>query len=174
MNDTTKTKFITDVNVEEKEIKVRQPFKLSKENQRRFVRLEISSPMSLKKIKDAFGNFWPQGAGFTIDGVILNISAGGVLVELDQSLNEGDIVSMRFTLQDVETLENVLGTVKRTEQDDSYYLAGIEFVSRDYLLDKISQAEMEMLSENLSDFEGTVQDVLKKYIHRERVPSDAE
>jgi len=169
MTDTTKTKFISEVSMQEKEIKVRPPFKLHTDNQRRFVRLEISSPMSLKKVKDVFGNFRQHKEEFTISGTILNISEGGILVELDQPLNEGDIVSMRFTLQGVVTLENVLGTVKRTDQDNTCYLAGIEFVDRNYLLDKLSQAEMEMISENLSDFETTVQDVLKKYIYRERV-----
>lgn len=169
MKNTTKVKFVTDVDVKDTEIKVRRPFRLDKENQRRFVRLEISSPMSLNKIKDTFGNFWPAGEGYTIDGDILNISAGGVLVEIDQPLNEGDIVAMRFSLQEAETLDNVLGTIKRTDQDESCYLVGIEFIGRDYLLDKLSEGEMEMLSENLSNFTQTVQDVLKKYIYRERV-----
>jgi len=93
MEDITKTKFVSDVDVNEAEIEVRRPFRLKREKQRRFVRLEISSPMSLKKIKDAFGNFWPAGEGYTIEGVVLNISAGGVLVEVDEPLNEGDIVS---------------------------------------------------------------------------------
>ena len=169
MKDTTRVKFVTDVDVNDTEIKVRRPFRLDKENQRQFVRLEISSPMSLNKIKDTFGNFWPAGEGYTIDGDILNISAGGVLVEIDQPLNEGDIVVMRFSLQGAETLDNVLGTIKRTDQDESCYLVGIEFIGRDYLLDKLSEGEMEMLSENLSNFTQTVQDVLKKYIYRERV-----
>lgn len=169
MKDTTRVKFVTDVDVNDTEIKVRRPFRLDKENQRQFVRLEISSPMSLNKIKDTFGNFWPAGEGYTIDGDILNISAGGVLVEIDQPLNEGDIVAMRFSLQGAETLDNVLGTIKRTDQDESCYLVGIEFIGRDYLLDKLSEGEMEMLSENLSNFTQTVQDVLKKYIYRERV-----
>jgi hypothetical protein len=173
MKDSTRAKFISDVKMEEQGIKVRRPFKLSSEKQRRFVRLEISSPMSLKKIKDIFGNLWPQGTGFTIEGTILNISVSGVLVEIDQPLNEGDIVAMRFTLQGVETLENVLGIVKRTDQDETVHLAGIEFVNKEHLADKLSQAEMEMLAENLSDFQGTIHDVLKKYIHREASPPHA-
>jgi hypothetical protein len=171
MKDTTRTKFVTDVDVKDTEIKVRRPFRLDKENQRRFVRLEISSPMSLNKIKDIFGNFWSTGEGYTIGGNILNISAGGVLVEIDQPLNEGDIVAMRFSLEEGETLDNILGTVKRVDQDESCYLIGIEFIGRDYLLDKLSEGELEMLSENLSDFTQTVHDVLKKYIYREPVVS---
>lgn len=170
MKDSTKTTFISEVRMEEDGIKIHRPFKLSTENQRRFVRLEISSPMSLKKIKDVFGNFWPHGTGFTIEGNILNISAGGVLVEIDQPLNEGDIVAMQFTLQGIETLKNVLGIVKRTDQEDTFYLTGIEFVERERLMDKLSRAEMEILMENLSDFKGTIHDVLKKYIYREPSP----
>jgi hypothetical protein len=174
MKDTTRMKFIKDVDVNDTAIKVRRPFRLDRENQRRFVRLEISSPTSLNKIKDIFGNFWPVGEGYTIDGDILNISAGGVLIEIDQPLNEGDIVDMRFSLQGDETLDNVLGTVKRVDQDESCYLVGIEFIGRDYLLDRLSEGEMQMLSENLSDFTQTVHDVLKKYIYRERVVSHGE
>ncbi len=169
MKDTTRTKFITDVDVKNTEVKVRRPFRLDQDNQRRFVRLEISSPVSLNKIKDIFGNFWPAGEGYTIEGDILNISATGLLVEIDQPLNEGDIVAMRFFLQGVETLDNVLGAVKRIERDEGRYLAGLEFIGRDYLLDKLSRGELEMLSENLSNFTQTVQDVLKKYTYREGV-----
>ncbi len=167
MNKTTKAKFVSDIDVAGKEIKVRPPFKLTTENQRRYVRLEISSPMTLRKIKDVFGNFWAHGTSFTIDGTILNISAGGVLLEVDQPLNEGDIISMFFTLQENETLENVLGAVKRTDRDDTTFLAGVEFVGKNYLMDKLSQAELDMLSENLSDLENTVQKVLQKYVYRE-------
>ena len=169
MKDTTRVKFVTDVDVKDTEIKVRRPFRLDKENQRRFVRLEILSPMSLNKIKDIFGNFWPAGEGYMIDGNILNISVGGVLVEIDQPLNEGDIVAMRFSLQGAESLDNVLGTIKRVDQDEGCSLVGIEFIDRDYLLDKLSEGELEMLSESLSNFAQTVQDVLKRYIYRERV-----
>jgi len=176
MKDRKSTRFVSDVDVTDPGVKVRSPFRLERDNQRRFVRLEISSPMSLNKIKDIFGNFWPVSGGYAIDGIILNISPGGVLVEVDEPLNEGDVVSMKFSLsaggqtyrQGVETLDNVLGIVKRTDQEEKCCLVGIEFISKDYLRDKLSQGELEMLSENLSDFTQTVQDVLKKYIYHER------
>jgi len=170
MKNTTKARFVSDVEVKDSNLRVRPPFRLNRENHRRFVRFEISSPMTLHKIKDIFGNFWPSDEEHAINGVILNISAGGILVEIDQPLSENDIVSMRFSLQGVETLENVLGTVKRTDQEENCCLAGIEFVGREYLCDKLSQGELEMLPENLSHFYQRVQDVLGKYIYHERVP----
>jgi hypothetical protein len=174
MKDIDKTKFVSDVDVDDKGIKARPPFKLATENQRRFVRLEISAPVKLRKVKDVCGNFWPRGTGFTLEGVILNISPGGVLVEIDQPLNEGDIVSMTFTLQGNVTLENVLGAVKRADRDEEVFLVGIEFVNRNYLMDTLSQAELDLLAEDLSGFEETVQEVLQKYLYRERVSHHVE
>jgi len=168
MKDTSKVRFVSDVDMDEKDIKGRKPFKVSSENQRRFVRLEISSPMWLKKLKDVFGNFWPDQGGPVIDGTILNISGGGVLVELGEPVNEGDIVSMCFTLQGEESLESVLGLVKRSDVEDDFCLVGIEFVDRRRLRDLLSQGELDILSTEFSDFGESVKDCLQKYLYNEK------
>jgi len=74
---------------------------------------------------------------------------------------------MRFILQDVEKLDNVLGLVKRVDPDGEGCLVGIEFISRENLKDMLSQAEIDLLSENISGFEATVQQVLGRYLYRE-------
>lgn len=165
MKHTTRTKFISDVDVTEKNLKARKPFRISNENKRQFVRLEISTPMSLRKIKDIFGNFWPTEEEYNVAGEILNISAGGVLVDLDHPLNEHDIVSMKFSMQDVKALDNVLGLVKRVEHDEECYLTGIEFVSHQQLEDRLSTAELRLLDDNFGDFSHRVTNVLKQYIY---------
>ncbi|MEA3296432.1 MAG: PilZ domain-containing protein [candidate division Zixibacteria bacterium] len=165
MKDTSRMKFVSETDVDSKRIGIRRPLKIDHDEQRQFVRLGISSPMSLTMIKDILGDFWSSGRDYDIDGTILNISAGGVLVELEQPLNEGDIVAMRFSLEEVESLEGVLGLVKRCEQDEDCYLTGIEFVTRQNLGDKLSQSEMELLSDNFSHFDRTVQKVLSRYIY---------
>lgn len=173
MRNISRTKFVSDVDVKGTALNIRHPFRLSQENQRRFVRLEISSPMSLYMIKDIFGNFQTGEQEFTIDGKILNLSMGGVLIEVDQSLNEGDIVAMRFSLQEGETIDNVLGVIKRSDQDGDCCLAGIEFVDRDHLADKLSQGEMDILSDRLTDFKDSIRQVLERYVYQERVVNDA-
>ncbi len=145
-----------------------EPFILERDEQRRFVRLEISTPMQIRKIKDAGGAFWAGGERRVINGLLLNISAGGVLVEVDQPVCEGEIVCLRFTLQDVESLDSVLGLVKRTDDDGEGLLVGIEFVTREYLTDIFSRAEMELLDDKLADFDERVREVLNRYIHRTR------
>ena len=174
MSNSDKVKFVHDVDAQEAEFQARKPFKVEKEENRRFVRLEISSPMSMQRIKDAGGDFSPEGDWHTLHAMILNISAGGVLVELDQPLREGDIVSMHFTLQEIESLDHILGLVKRAEQNEGFFMAGIEFVSREHLNDILSQGEIDLLPDTMASFTESVRDVLNRYIFRERIASQPE
>ena len=173
MTTTRDPKFVNDIPAEDTDIQARKPFKIERDNKRRFVRLEISSPMSLKKIRNIGGGFWPDGDWHVIEGYILNISAGGVLVELDQVVNEGDIVCMHFTLQDVEHLDNILGLVKRVDSEPDCYIAGIEFITRDYLIDHFSSAECDMLAPELTNFDESVRHILDKYVVRSATADEA-
>ncbi len=168
MTEQERTKFISDVEVTSDTIRVKKPLRLHDENQRRFIRLTISSPINFQRIKDIFGNFSPKADDYPIDGTILNISEGGVLAELDQPLNEGDIVAMRIVMEQVEPLEGVLGLVKRCDHDEDFHLVGIQFVRRDDLADKLSQSEMDLLSEDLNHFSQTVQELLGRYLQKTR------
>jgi len=159
-----KTRHVREVAAERKVIRARRPFKVVEEEKRRFIRLEIAAPMSLKRIKGAEGHYRIQNDWNVINGLILNLSAGGVLVDLDQAIEEGDVVSMHFTLQEKEQLENVLGLVKRVDIDSEGCLAGIEFVSRESLADRLSRAEMELLGEEHTNFNSSVRQVLSRYV----------
>ena len=169
MKDSSKVRFVEDVDVDSAPVAVRKPFKLMKDNQRRYVRLEITSPVSLKKIKDIFGSFWPNGDEYSIDGHILNISSGGVLVEIDQPLNEGDLVLIRMTVQGVQTVDNILGLAKRCEAaDETAYLVGIEFITKKHLIDLLSQAEAETIDPACCDFHERIKQVLQQYVVMEQ------
>jgi hypothetical protein len=147
---------------------VRAPFKMETNEKRRFVRLEISAPMSLQTLKDCNGGFWPEGDTRIVEGIILNISGGGVLADLTESINSGDVVAMRFILQDQEPLDDVLGMVKRVEASPEGCLTGIEFVTRKRLEDVFSKAEMDLLPQNYTNFAATVGKVLSKYVSTKR------
>jgi len=172
MNTTQRTRFVREIDTEQGEVTVHKPFKLDNEEHRRFIRLEISSPMSMKRIKDATGGYWPEGENHVIEATILNISAGGVLVDLQEAINEGDVVVMHFTLQNVEKLEDILGLVKRVDQDEEMVTAGIQFITRDYLKDLFSHAEVDLLPSGYCDFDETVRQVLNKYIECEHAEVD--
>ncbi len=170
MKDALPSKFVTEVEVADTALGIGGPFQLDQDNQRRFVRLEISAPMSLMRIRDLLGNLRPPEDGRGIPGTVLNVSAGGVLVDLSQPLSEDDLVAMHFSLQGGETLDNVLGSVKRVEQDGPSYLIGIEFIGEDHLRDRLSQAELDLLKVDLGAFARKVEDVLQKYICRSPTP----
>ncbi|MDF1545009.1 MAG: PilZ domain-containing protein [bacterium] len=165
MKETQNTKLISDLNINGNRLRAHRPFKVSSENHRSFVRLEIMSPMSIYRVKDIFGHYWTENDKEQLPGIILNISATGVLVELTERLNEGDIVSMSFTLQGVEEIGNVLGIVKRTDDEEDYQLVGIEFTKKEKLSDSLTGAELEMLGDDFNNFQETVQDVLRKYVY---------
>ncbi len=172
MKTNEKVEHARDNYAEGEEMAARKPLRVEAENRRRYIRLEIAAPMSLQKIKDLAGNFWPEGDWHVINGTVLNISAGGVLVEVDQAVNEGDVVSMHFTLQDVEGLDHVLGFVKRVDSDQEGFIAGIEFISRARLADCFTNAEVDILSEEHVHFDESVRRLLNKYVYRERVAAE--
>lgn len=164
MKKDNRVKFETDIEQTGATIKARKPVKISRDNRRQYVRLEIVSPLWLRRIKDIFGTFTPEPED-ELTAEILNISAGGVLVEVDHPLNEGDIVAMRFRLQGLDSLDNVLGLVKRVDKDGEGFLSGIEFTSRERLRDRLGEAELDLLGERATDFNESVRQVLSRYLY---------
>jgi hypothetical protein len=164
-----KVKFIQEVPATDAMVAARRPFEVRSENRRRFVRIEISSPMTLRKIRDTNGRLWPEGEWHVINGSILNISDGGVLVEVDQQLLETELVSLHFIMQDVEPLSDVLGQVMRSDQDDDGFLVGIKFITLQSLSDRLTQAELDLLPKSLTEFQSCIKGALEKYVCTEEL-----
>jgi c-di-GMP-binding flagellar brake protein YcgR len=146
-------------------LQARTPFSIETENQRKFVRVEIALPVAVKQIKDQAGNFIPEEDVYTVNGNILNISATGMLVDLESPVSEGDVVLIRFVLQDVEPLDNVLGIVKRMDADDERYLVGIEFIGCEELRDRLTQDQFETVKDSVCSFENRVRETLIRYLY---------
>jgi c-di-GMP-binding flagellar brake protein YcgR len=168
----SKLKIISDVEADQNVVSVKKPFKLQREQKRRFIRLEISEPVSYFLLRDHSGGFWPEGDGPTYKGSILNLSAGGVLIISQDPIEEGAIVLISMTLQDVEVLDKIIGIVKRADADEDEWLLGIEFISREYLSDYFSEAEYKLLPENIATFDEQLRNVLNKYIYYKRVSGE--
>ena len=168
MKNTSKERFVSDIDMHDTNVMARKPFKVTAENVRRFVRLEIASPITISVVKDSLGNFNCDGGDLKIDGIILNISPGGMLVAMGHPLAAGDIVLMSFSLQDIETLDDVLGIVKRVEKDGDSYMDGIEFITRTDLEDRLTTAELDLLTDKASHFEDKVQEMLQRYLYHKQ------
>ena len=168
MKDEKQTKFVTEHEVEDSGKNVKPPFQLSEQNRRQFIRIEIVSPLFIQRIKSVAGDFWPEGQGQPVEASIINLSLGGVLIDLDDPFSPGDIVALRFNLQGEVIVENVLGLVKRTDKSEGKYLTGIEFVDRNRLEDILSEAELNILPLEFSGFDISIQKTLRKYVTDEQ------
>jgi len=136
---------------------------------RKYIRIEIESPAALGRIKDIFGNFWPNCDEYPVNGSILNISAGGVLLDLEEPVNENDIVALRFHLRGSEPIQGVLGIVKRCESDEAGNLAGIRFVNREKLNDHLAASEVDLLSPDFCCFGSSVEDAINQRLQQAQV-----
>jgi len=173
MND-SRVKIISDIEADSNVVSVKKPFRLITENKRRYIRLEVSEPATYTVVKDTASGFWPDGDGPAYDGAILNLSAGGVLIVAAAGLEEGTIVLLKMSLQDIEVLDHVVGMVKRSEATDDEYLLGIEFIPREYLNDIFSRAEIDMLTNRVASFDEQIRKTLNKYVYCQRVSRETE
>jgi len=162
-------KIISEVDAGENVLAVKKPFKLSLEQKRRFIRLEISEPVQMSILKDENDGFWPEGNGPDYTGSILNLSAGGVLIMTEAPLREGMIILMTMSLQDVEVIDNVIGLIKRVDDDSDERLVGVEFISRERLTDLLSHSEIELLHDDILSFDDQLKKTLNKYVYYNRV-----
>ena len=151
------------------DFEAKPPFQLLEDNRRRFIRIDIVEPIAFTIIKAAEGSFWPEGDGPSGSGEILNISAGGILMFTSEPVMENAVISMSLKIEGCESIDNILGLVKRTEIDSGGYLVGIESVTREKLWDILSKEEISKLPENMASFTERVQMLLNQYIYSKKL-----
>ncbi|MEE9554261.1 MAG: flagellar brake protein [candidate division Zixibacteria bacterium] len=141
---------------------------VSREQRRRFVRLDISGNIFFRIIDSSDsgeGGLSPQ-----VPGTLLNISAGGILFETQSSLDEGALAVLSFSLKGRETLDNVLSAVKRVEPlDDNTYLVGAEFVTEDNLADFGLESLKNILPPGTGTFDENLQKLVVQFIYKQQV-----
>lgn len=165
----TDLKIISEKTVDPAVASVKPPFKIRQDGQRRYIRLEISEPVSYSVLKDRNGRFSPGAERPYYTGSLLNISAGGMLIVSENMLEEGTIIFLKIFLQEIEVLDNIIAVVKRAEMDAGDWLIGVEFISREHLSDHLSEAELQVLPENAASFDERVKMALNKYIFYQKV-----
>lgn len=144
---------------------IKQPLQLYKERKRRFVRLEIAAPVTYgvlnidRPLDEALQN--------QHNGTMLNLSGGGVLMVVDQSLTEGTYLTMSFELAGSDLITGIAGKVKRIDDDgEGGYLVGIEFCSETELNSVFGNANIGSV---ISSFDNKVKRFLLKYIFARKV-----
>jgi len=154
------------------DFQVKPPFKIMEDNRRKFIRIDIDAPINFCTIKSTEGAFWAECDGPSGDGEILNISAGGILMFTRHPVMEKTLVSMSLQLEGCETIDHILGLVKRTEIDSGGYLVGLESITREKLNDVLNQEEIDQLPKSLSSFTERLQSMMNNYIYSRKLSDD--
>jgi c-di-GMP-binding flagellar brake protein YcgR len=123
---------------------VRAPLTIRRTQRRRYVRLDISAPVSFRllslKEKDCLVSKMEHS------GVILNIGGGGILLVTKRKLEEGDFIIVDMNLEGCEVISGVLGRVKRSEQsNEDEFLVGVEFCPQEELEYYLSSEQIAQL-----------------------------
>jgi c-di-GMP-binding flagellar brake protein YcgR len=150
--------------------KTQKPFRVYHHKRRRYVRLDVDSPIKFK-LFDPYKPDPSMDEKSLCDGRILNISGGGVLMETDFSVKEGDYIMMEFTLCKTETLSGIIGKVKRVDDEDKNEkpLVGAEFMSADQLRDELPEDTLESLGDAAFSFDEQIRKMLLKHVFANKV-----
>jgi hypothetical protein len=163
-----KSKIISEIETGENVVSVKEPFKLYKDQSRRYIRLEISEPISYTILRDPENGLRSKHDEQVYNGSILNITDGGVLITGETPLEEGSLLVLKMTLQEIESLDQIVGLVKRADADGDEWLIGVEFITRGYLVDHLSSAELEMIPSDIASFDEQLKKTLNKYVEYNR------
>ncbi|MBI3872846.1 MAG: PilZ domain-containing protein [candidate division Zixibacteria bacterium] len=146
----------------------------AKGQKRRYVRLEIFSPVGFAAIVVEDGKrvrLHPDKKA----GVLLNLSGGGALISSTDQATSGELVLMKFDIKGFDALTNVLGRVKRVEeQDDGERLIGIEFLSPEQLGDPVLETALTRLTEHPKDFADGLSRLISRYVFARQVEAEKE
>lgn len=95
----------------------------------------------------------------------LNLSAGGLLVELPLNLSEDYYMIVNLGLPEVAIPDLIVGRIRHCRPGrDNYFNAGAEFVIREYCHDTVPRSLIRNLPEKLFDFDKKSRDDLDKFL----------
>jgi c-di-GMP-binding flagellar brake protein YcgR len=151
---------------EEKTMKIAQTSAINRTQRRKYVRLDISGKMQFR-ILDIDNR---ENSGPDQSGILLNISAGGVLFESKVKVPEKGFIVVSFALKGHQTLNGILAVIKRSEGSKTKgYLIGAEFITRhnsaEYDLEYID----EFLPPGAGTFDENLQKLVVQYIYNQQV-----
>lgn len=149
---------------------VRAPLVIRRTQRRRYIRLDISAPVSFRLL--CLEDKEDLISKLEHNGVILNIGGGGVLLVTKTELNEGDFTILDMNLEGCEVISGVLGRIKRVEQsDENEFLVGMEFCPQEELEYYLSSDQIAKLPARVRSFNQKLREVLSKYIFYQQVTS---
>lgn len=164
----TNPKPVASVSDPQEQLKT-QPIKQT----RRYVRIEISSPVSFVPFRLPLNG--PVDGHNVERGTILNISGGGVLLEAEGEHQALDFLLLKIGLFENCHLENVVGRIKRVEAcGEGKCLLGAEFLTRQMLDGLMTDLPKGFLPEAVGVFDEKLRELLSKQVFAKRAAGQPE
>lgn len=139
------------------------PFPIRSSQGRKYVRIEIISPVKFRLLLPRRGRI--SLSKNQCSGKILNLSCGGILLEIGEAVAEGTWLALSLNLNEVVVLEGVLGKIKRVEPtENGEYLVGVEFCSTEELKNFISREQIQKLPIKVASFNHKLKEIISGYV----------
>lgn len=149
-------------------VKISKGSRIERVQRRKYVRLDISGKITFRKIED--NQDTAEGLGPQLDGILLNISAGGLLFESPVKIKTGGFIILSFALKGSHALQNILAIVKRCEgSKHKGYLIGAEFLTKNNLANYGLENLEEFLPPGAGTFDDNLQKLVIKFIYDQQV-----
>jgi c-di-GMP-binding flagellar brake protein YcgR len=137
---------------------------------RKNVRLDIAGDVTFRIIESPDSK--DVGVSTERSGRLLNISAGGFLIETNQNIKNGSIIMTNFTLRNGEKLENILSIINRSEKlTGSAFLIGSEFIPSEKLAEFGLEKLMEFLPPDSGAFDERLQELVVRLMYKHQLKS---
>lgn len=133
---------------------------------RRYVRLDITSPIDIKLLVPASGENETAGM-IPFRGEVINVSAGGMLIESTDAMPENEYIVLEFELNKKAKLEGIVGKIKRCDtEDDCRHFVGIEFCTKEDIDQNCPAEYQQLLNEQCVSFDEKVRELINKHVFR--------
>ena len=137
---------------------------------RRFVRIEVSSPVSFVPFRLPLAG--PVDISQVCNGRVLNISGGGLLLETSSWVEPADYLLLRIGLFENCHLERVVVRVKRMESTGSgECLLGVEFLTREMVNQLAAELPNGYLPSETGAFDEKLRELLSRQIFAKKSAS---
>ena len=141
---------------------------------RRYVRLDITSPVNIKLLVPSSGKSMEPGF-IPYKGDILNVSGGGLLIESSESMPEDEYVVIELELNGTDRLTGIVGKIKRCEtESQATHLIGVEFCTEEDIRQNCPAEYQKLLGDCCESFSDKVRTLINKYVFNQKVNERSE
>lgn len=138
-------------------------FSLETSAGRKYVRLELSSPIRFRLLTCGKGKLKLSKVKISAD--ILNLSEGGMLLLTGSAVPDEGFMVLTLNLNRLVMLEGILGKIKRVEPSgEGDFLVGLQFASDEELKQLASSEEIGRLPVKVVSFDHKIREIISGYL----------